>query len=406
MCRVQGDVPVSKNGFRKLQDQVSKGTMCIAQPMLLKKLSSIQAKSSEKLCVQEQWCEWSADFSCELEKLELRRRERPAVRYPQLPISPKVNEICALIRANPVIIIAGETGSGKTTQIPKICLQAGRGISGLIGHTQPRRIAARNVAERIAKELDSELGDVVGYQIRFSEKNSPDGYIKIMTDGILLSEIQRDKQLLAYDTLIIDEAHERSLNIDFLLGYLKKLLKKRSDLRVLITSATIDVEKFSAHFEKAPVIHVGGRNHPVDINYLCNEDAKLDVARLVLKCVGNIISESAKGDILVFLTGEREIHEISRLIHGSFHKAIEVIPVYGRLSLHEQNKIFCPNKRRRVVLATNIAETSLTVPRIAFVIDTGRARVSRYSYRSKIQRLQIEPISQASADQRAGRAGR
>ncbi len=400
------DMPLSEDAFRKLKDQVSSSAMCTAQPRLIKQLLSIKAKALSHSCTREQWSDWSADFTKELKKIEQRRRKIPTLHYPKLPISGHVLEISDLVRSNPVTIVAGETGSGKTTQIPKICLQAGRGLLGVIGHTQPRRIAAKNVAERIATELGSQLGDLVGYQIRFSEKKSPDGYIKVMTDGILLSEIQRDKQLLAYDTLIIDEAHERSLNIDFLLGYLKKLLKKRSNLKVVITSATIDVEKFSAHFKKAPVIEIGGRNYPVDINYLVDKDPKLDVEKLVVECVTNIVHEDGEGDILVFLSGEKEIHDISRLIRTRFRQTIDVVPVYGRLSLNEQKKIFFPNKLRRVVLATNIAETSLTVPRIAFVVDTGRARISRYSYRSKIQRLQVEPISQASADQRAGRAGR
>ena len=224
------DMPLSEDAFRKLKDQVSSSTMCTAQPRLIKQLLKIKSKASSHSCMREQWSDWSADFTKELKKIEQRRRKIPPLHYPKLPISSHVPEISDLVRANPVTIVAGETGSGKTTQIPKICLQAGRGLSGLIGHTQPRRIAAKNVADRIAKELGSQLGDLVGYQIRFSERKSPDGYIKVMTDGILLSEIQRDKQLLAYDTLIIDEAHERSLNIDFLLGYLKKLLKKRSNL--------------------------------------------------------------------------------------------------------------------------------------------------------------------------------
>jgi ATP-dependent RNA helicase HrpA len=308
-----------------------------------------------------------------------------------------------------VVIIAGETGSGKTTQLPKICLQLGRGRNGLIGHTQPRRLAARTVAQRIAQELNSELGQVVGYQVRFTDKVSEDTSVKLMTDGILLAEIQRDRLLKRYDTIIIDEAHERSLNIDFLLGYLKQLLPRRPDLKLLITSATIDVESFSRHFDEAPVIEVSGRTYPVETHYLGlepedQEDTQARIAALVQDIDSGVYGK--RGDMLVFLPGERDIRELAKLLRRDTQ--LDILPLYARLSQAEQNRVFEPSSRRglRVVLATNVAETSLTVPGIRYVIDPGEARISRYSYRTKVQRLPIEPISQASANQRQGRCGR
>ena len=311
-----------------------------------------------------------------------------------------------------MVIVAGETGSGKTTQLPKMCLELGRGVTGQIGHTQPRRIAARSVAERIAEELGSEVGAAVGYKVRFTDKSSDDTYIKVMTDGILLTEMQHDRQLLRYDTLIIDEAHERSLNIDFILGYLKRLLPGRPDLKVIITSATIDPERFSKHFGGAPVIEVSGRMYPVEVRYrpLADPDRPgdepKDQAQGICDALGELRAEG-RGDVLVFLSGEREIRDTADALAEQADLAgLEVLPLYGRLSAAEQHRVFEPHQRQRVVLATNVAETSLTVPGIRYVIDPGTARISRYSHRTKVQRLPIEPISRASADQRKGRCGR
>ncbi len=316
-----------------------------------------------------------------------------------------------------MIIVAGETGSGKTTQLPKLCLEAGRGTRGLIACTQPRRIAARAMAERVSEELHSELGAVVGYQVRFRERSSPGGYIKFMTDGILLAESMHDRFLDAYDTIIIDEAHERSLNIDFLLGYLRTLLPRRPDLKLLITSATIDTEKFSKHFGEAPVITVSGRGYPVDMLYQPlaadaekTERADRDLYQGISNAVRRLSGIDPRGDILVFLSGEREIREAGDFLKHQGLRAgpagTEVLPLYARLSSAEQRRVFHPGGKRRIILTTNVAETSLTVPGIRFVIDSGVARISRYSHRSRIQRLPIEPVSQASANQRAGRCGR
>jgi ATP-dependent helicase HrpA len=342
-----------------------------------------------------------------------RRRAVPAVSYPpQLPVSQRKDEIAAVIRDNQVVIVAGETGSGKTTQLPKICLELGRGVTGQIGHTQPRRIAARTVAERIAEELGTEVGAAVGYKVRFTDRASDDTFVKVMTDGILLAEMQQDRQLLRYDTLIIDEAHERSLNIDFILGYLKRLLPTRPDLKVIITSATIDPERFSKHFWDAPVIEVSGRMYPVEVRYrpLADPDRAgdepKDQAQGICDAIGELRAEGP-GDVLVFLSGEREIRDTADALAELADLAgLEVLPLYGRLSSAEQHRVFEPHQRPRVVLATNVAETSLTVPGIRYVIDPGTARISRYSHRTKVQRLPIEPISQASANQRKGRCGR
>ena len=328
-----------------------------------------------------------------------------------LPVVEKKQAIYEAIKHHQVVIIAGETGSGKTTQIPKICLELGLGVKGYIGHTQPRRLAARSVANRIAEELKTEIGQLVGYKVRFSDHVSDSTLIKLMTDGILLAEIQQDKLLLQYDTIIIDEAHERSLNIDFILGYLKQLLPKRPDLKVIITSATIDVERFSNHFNNAPIIEVSGRTYPVEVRYrpvIISEDSESDKNndfQPIINAIDELSSESA-GDILIFLTGEREIRDLADTLRKLELKHTEILPLYARLSASEQNRIFHPHNGRRIVLATNVAETSLTVPGIKYVIDPGLARISRYSYRTKVQRLPIEPISQASANQRKGRCGR
>ncbi|WP_210502873.1 ATP-dependent RNA helicase HrpA [Nocardioides xinjiangensis] len=340
---------------------------------------------------------------------------------PELPVSARRDDIAAAIRDHQVVIVAGETGSGKTTQLPKICLELGRGLGragggGLIGHTQPRRIAARSVAERIADELGTELGDVVGYQVRFTDRTSRASRVKLMTDGILLAELQRDRDLRAYDTIIIDEAHERSLNIDFLLGYLKRLLPRRPDLKVIITSATIDVERFAEHFG-APVVEVSGRTYPVEVRYRPllelpesdeeGEAVQRDQTEAIVDAVRELSAEGP-GDVLVFLPGEREIRDTADAFEALRSDRLEIVPLYSRLSAADQHKVFSshPSTVRRVVLATNVAETSLTVPGIRYVVDTGVARISRYSVRTKVQRLPIEPISQASANQRSGRCGR
>lgn len=342
-----------------------------------------------------------------------RLAELPAVQYPEsLPVSQKKDDIKKAIAENQVVIVAGETGSGKTTQLPKICLELGRGVDGYIGHTQPRRLAARSVSNRIAEELNCELGQEVGFKIRFSDQVSDKSYIKLMTDGILLAEIQQDRYLNQYDTIIIDEAHERSLNIDFILGYLKNLLPKRPDLKVIITSATIDPERFSKHFNNAPIIEVSGRTYPVEVRYRPVIDASGDESEAendqlqgIFDAVDELCAEGP-GDILIFMNGEREIRDTADALSKRNLKGVEILPLYARLSNAEQNRIFAAHSHRRIVLSTNVAETSLTVPGIRYVIDPGTARISRYSYRTKVQRLPIEAVSQASANQRMGRCGR
>ena len=334
----------------------------------------------------------------------------------ELPIGREAEAIVELIQKHQVVVIAGETGSGKTTQLPKLCLAAGRGAAGLIGCTQPRRIAARAVAKRVAEELQVPLGKEVGWQVRFTEQVGEDTLIKFMTDGILLAEIQKDRFLSAYDTIIVDEAHERSLNIDFLLGYLKGLLRKRRDLKLIVTSATIDTERFAQHFDGAPVISVEGRSWPVEVRYRPLEDTNADVASKpdaekslyegLLAACDEITREDARGDVLVFLPGEREIREVHHVLERRKYRDTEVLPLYARLSAKDQDRVFNPGPKRRIVLATNVAETSLTVPRIRYVVDPGTARVKRYSPRMKLDRLHIEDIAQASADQRKGRCGR
>lgn len=323
-----------------------------------------------------------------------------------LPVSQRKAEIQKLICKHQVVVIAGETGSGKTTQLPKMCLEIGLGQKGLIGHTQPRRIAARSVASRIAEELNTELGNLVGYKVRFNDQISEQTQIKLMTDGILLAEIQTDRFLNQYECLIIDEAHERSLNNDFILGYLKQLLPHRPNLKVIITSATIDVERFSKHFDNAPIIEVSGRTFPVEVRYRpVLESEEQDQLQSILNAVDELQGEG-RGDILIFLNGEREIRDTAEALQKQNLRHTEILPLFARLSAQEQNKIFHPSGLNRIVLATNVAETSLTVPGIKYVIDPGTARISRYSYRTKVQRLPIEPISQASANQRKGRCGR
>ncbi|GJH42619.1 ATP-dependent RNA helicase HrpA [Pasteurella canis] len=341
------------------------------------------------------------------ERLNQRKSAVKNIEFPEnLPVSQRKEEIQKLITQHQVVVIAGETGSGKTTQLPKMCLALGLGTKGLIGHTQPRRIAARSVATRIAEELNTELGDLVGYKVRFTDQISENTMVKLMTDGILLAEIQSDRFLNQYDTLIIDEAHERSLNNDFILGYLKQLLPKRPDLKVIITSATIDVERFSKHFNNAPIIEVSGRTYPVEVRYRpVVETEEQDQLQAILDAVDELQTEG-RGDILIFMNGEREIRDTAEALQKQDLKHTEILPLFARLSAQEQNKIFNPSGLNRIVLATNVAETSLTVPGIKYVIDPGTARISRYSYRTKVQRLPIEPISQASANQRKGRCGR
>ena len=357
-----------------------------------KKLDLIQHSINESLkCVSE------------------RKLHKPTIKYPEiLPISEKINELKKLIDKNQVLIVAGETGSGKTTQLPKIFLELGYGNKGLIGHTQPRRLAARTVSKRLAEELHTELGELVGYKVRFHDSISRKTKLKLMTDGILLSEIEHDKFLNQYEVLIIDEAHERSLNIDFILGFLKKLVHKRKDLKILITSATIDLDRFSKHFNNAPIIRVSGKTFPVEVRYLTqDQELNFDEYQALSFAIDQLDQEEL-GDILIFLTGEREIRDFSRYLQKQDLFNTDILPLYSRLSNTEQNKIFNISKqtKRRIILATNVAETSLTVPGIKYVIDFGTARVSRYSYRTKVQRLPIEKISKASANQRKGRCGR
>jgi ATP-dependent helicase HrpA len=373
----------------------------------------------------------AADLAASEDRLARRRAGVPVITYPPgLPVSEKKDEILAAIRDHQVVIVAGETGSGKTTQLPKICLELGRGVRGLIGHTQPRRLAARTVADRIAEELGTELGGAVGYKVRFTDQVSDGTLVKLMTDGILLAELQQDGMLRQYDTLIIDEAHERSLNIDFILGYLKQLLPRRPDLKVIITSATIDPQRFARHFSgdgpgsdgpggDAPVVEVSGRTYPVEVRYrplveVSEVDDDEDNVRDQIQAIGDAVEELAAegpGDILVFLSGEREIRDsadaLGKLVQATPSlRGTEILPLYARLSTAEQHRVFQSHTARRLVLATNVAETSLTVPGIKYVIDPGTARISRYSHRLKVQRLPIEPISQASANQRKGRCGR
>jgi ATP-dependent helicase HrpA len=347
-------------------------------------------------------------------EIERRLANLPRPTYPDdLPVVARRDEIARAITENQVVIVCGETGSGKTTQLPKICLELKRGINGMIGHTQPRRLAARTVAARVAAELNTPLGRAVGYKVRFADKVSSDTYIKVMTDGILLAETQGDRMLSAYDTIIIDEAHERSLNIDFLLGYLKRLLPRRPGLKLIVTSATIDAERFARHFANndmpAPVIEVSGRLYPVEVRYhppKTDEDDEEEPGQAIVDAVDELARERAGGDILIFLPGEREIRETAETLRKHHPAGAEILPLYARLSFEEQERVFKPSGGRRVVLATNVAETSLTVPGIRYVIDTGLARINRYSYRNKVEQLQIENISRASANQRAGRCGR
>ena len=360
----------------------------------------------------------ATDIAASMERRQRRAQSKPPIRLDEsLPITARAEEIVELIRTHQVVVIAGETGSGKTTQLPKLCLAAGRGEAGLIGCTQPRRLAARSVARRVAEELGTQLGDKVGFQVRFTDQVSEQSLIKFMTDGILLAETQGDPWLSAYDTIIIDEAHERSLNIDFLLGYLKRLMVKRPELKIIVTSATIDTTRFAEHFDNAPVVSVEGRAYPVEVRWRSTDevaarrqqrasDMQQGSAEHVAAVLDEITHDDPQGDVLVFMPGEREIRDAHLLLSRRQYRETEIMPLYARLSTADQDRVFKPGSKRRVVLATNVAETSLTVPRIRYVIDTGTARVKRYSQRSQLERLHVEPISQAAADQRKGRCGR
>ncbi|MGP1928633.1 MAG: ATP-dependent RNA helicase HrpA [Arsenophonus sp. NC-WZS1-MAG3] len=372
----------------------------------LTKIKKIKNKKSRQLVIEL----IKTNIAFGQKKIANRQSARPVIIYPEnLPVIEKKQAIYQTIRDHQVVIIAGETGSGKTTQIPKICLELGLGIKGLIGHTQPRRLAACSVANRIAKELNVPLGNAVGYKVRFDDQIGDTTLIKLMTDGILLAELHNDKLLLQYDTIIIDEAHERSLNIDFILGYLRQLLPKRPDLKIIITSATIDLERFSKHFNHAPIIEISGRTYPVEVRYrpiiADNNDTHRDLLDGIIDAV-NELNQQAIGDILIFMSGEHEIQDTTEALNKLNLKDTKILPLFARLSNSEQNLIFQPHPGRKIVLTTNIAETSLTVPGIKYVIDTGYVRISRYSYHTKVQRLPIELISQASAEQRKGRCGR
>ena len=383
---------------------------------LRRRLPSLQVRDERRLADRLRRGDDLDRLAAEVEEAERRVARRlaavPRIAYPEaLPVSERKDEILATIRDHQVVIVAGETGSGKSTQLPKICLELGRGVRGVIGHTQPRRLAARTVAERVAEELGGPIGDVVGYTVRFTDRAGDRTLVKVMTDGILLNELQRDRDLLRYDTLIVDEAHERSLNIDFILGYLRQLLPRRPDLKVIVTSATIDTERFAAHFGEAPIVEVTGRTYPVEVRYepviddADDRDNGRDQTQAICDAVVELSGEGP-GDVLVFLSGEREIRDTAEAVEALELRNTEVLPLYARLSAAEQHRVFAPHPGRRIVLATNVAETSLTVPGVRYVVDAGTARVSRYSRRTKVQRLPIEAISQAAANQRAGRCGR
>ena len=399
-----------REGLSALRQRID-DTMAADRPALLGQLRRLRERQRQGKPIDRGMASLDEAIAKSRTRSDARRQHLPAPTYDSaLPVVERREAIAAAIRDHQVVVVCGETGSGKTTQLPKICLEMGRGVTGQVGHTQPRRIAARSVARRIAEELGTEVGGQVGYKVRFSDRTSADGYVKLMTDGILLQELQQDRYLNQYDTLIIDEAHERSLNIDFILGYLKRLLPKRPDLKVIITSATIDPERFSRHFGDAPIVEVSGRTYPVEVRYrpLETEDEderERDQQQAILDAVDEL-SREGPGDMLVFLPGEREIRETAEALRKHHPRGAEILPLYARLSAEEQNKVFRPHGGRRIVLATNVAETSLTVPGIRYVIDTGLARISRYSWRARVQRLPIEPISQASADQRKGRCGR
>jgi len=397
--------PLSAGELRAALD----GLMSVDEDKLRRRLGGVKRIRQQKRR-QKTLTRIASDIDKARARADRRRASFPKITYPpELPITERRAELVEAITNNQVVVVAGETGSGKSTQLPKLCLEAGRGSRGFIGHTQPRRLAARTIAERVADELGTTVGGLIGYTVRFSDRASEATLVKQMTDGILLAEIQRDRRLLAYDTLIIDEAHERSLNIDVLLGYLHQLLPKRPDLKVIITSATIDTERFSKHFGGAPVIEVSGRTYPVEVRYRPLDGSESDRARDPMAALGDAaveLQDEGPGDILVFCAGERDIRDATSTLTKLHLPNTEILPLYARLPSAEQQRVFKPHKKRRIVVATNVAETSLTVPGVRYVIDTGTARISRFNQRTKVQRLPIEAVSQASANQRAGRCGR
>jgi len=407
-------IKMKNDRIKKIESLLPKA-LCADRQAVRREIVSIKRSKTNTLSdknIKEKFIQLEKQLHASIKKKTWRKQNPPALTYnPGLPITDKKNEIIDLISKNQVLIISGETGSGKTTQIPKFCIAAGRGIDGKIGCTQPRRIAATTVARRIAEELGEELGKSVGYKIRFKDKTGEDAFIKIMTDGILLAETRNDKYLNEYDTIIVDEAHERSLNIDFILGILKTLLKKRKDLKVIITSATIDTEKFSKAFDNAPVIEVSGRMYPVDVQYFGMEqetegsDERTHV-EMAAFAVDKLQKKSPYGDIIVFMPTEQDIRETCEILEGRNYKSAIILPLYARLSSSEQSKVFSRLAGRKIIVATNIAETSITIPGIKYVIDTGLARISRYTPRSRTTSLPVVPISRSSADQRKGRCGR
>ena len=397
-------------------EQLLNRVMCVDRPRLIRGVRALKKKAtavmdSKKRAAQAADLLKKARHSADKRAARLKAMPR-IVDFPDLPITHKKDEIVHALKHHRVVIIAGETGSGKTTQIPKFCMEAGRGAAGRIGCTQPRRIAAITVAKRLAEELGEELGRSVGYKIRFDEQSSPNAIVKVMTDGILLAETQKDPFLNEYDTLIVDEAHERSLNIDFTLGILRDLVKKRRDLKLVITSATIDTEKFSKAFDDAPVIEVSGRMYPVEVRYLPvnnHDDPEQDdqgYVEAAVEAVDRIHRESRQGDILMFMPTEQDITESIELLRGRQYPGVTVLPLYARLSAHEQAKVFSRGPGRKIVVSTNVAETSLTIPGIKYVVDSGLARIPHYSPRTRTTALPVSPISRSSADQRKGRCGR
>ena len=397
-----------------LPSEILAGTLAADHPKIAALVAAIDGRAGHGRSVERERALLADLLERSRERRAARLARLPEPRFPEdLPIAQHRDEIARLIRDHPVTIVCGETGSGKTTQIPKICLTLGRGAAGLIGCTQPRRIAARSVANRLAHELPQAPKGFVGHKIRFQDATRPDTVLKVMTDGVLLAETHSDRELRAYDTIIVDEAHERSLNVDFLLGYLKRLVVARPELKVVVTSATIDTERFARFFDGAPVIEVSGRTYPVEVRYRPEffeveeeDDEPVDMNEAIAKAVDELARGSREGDILVFLPGEREIREAAEALRKHHPKNMEILPLFARLSAEEQDRVFERSAHRRIVLATNVAETSLTVPGIHFVVDTGLARIRRYSPRQKIDQLRIEPISQAAARQRAGRCGR
>src|SRR4051812_34364894 len=397
-----------------LPPEILDGTLAADHPRIASLLESIAARDKAGRPAERERALLGDLLERSRSRHATRMARMPRPEFPEeLPIARHRDEIAALVRDHPVSIVCGETGSGKTTQLPKICVALGRGGAGLIGCTQPRRIAARSLAQRLAAELAGAPKGFVGHKIRFQDQTRPDTVVKVMTDGVLLAETHSDRELRAYDTLIVDEAHERSLNVDFLLGYLKRLAAVRPELRVVVTSATIDTERFSRFFDGAPVIEVSGRTYPVEVRYRPEffeveeeDDEPVDMNEAIARAVDEIARGSRTGDILVFLPGEREIREAAEVLRKHHPQKTEILPLFSRLPAEEQDRVFEPSAHRRIVLATNVAETSLTVPGIHYVIDTGLARIKRYSPRQKIDQLRIEPISQAAARQRAGRCGR